>query len=99
MTDQTVLQVGAGKQYQTINAAIAAADQMGGNADIKVDAGTYTNDGGYLWDGINNVTIEGVGGMVQDRRPHILRGRQGGDRHRWAEYRPQEPRHLRDHRS
>ena len=65
MSDQTVLQVGVGKQYQTINAAIAAADQMGGNADIKVDAGTYTNDGGYLWDGINNVTIEGVGGMVK----------------------------------
>lgn len=65
MSEQTVLQVGADKQYHTINAAIAAADQMGGNADIKVDAGTYTNDGGYLWDGINNVTIEGVGGMVK----------------------------------
>ena len=25
-----------------------AADAQGGNADIQVDAGTYTNDGGYL---------------------------------------------------
>ena len=65
MTDQAILEVGVGKQYQTINAAINAADQMGGNADIRVDAGTYTNDGGYLWDGINNVTIEGVGGAVK----------------------------------
>ncbi len=74
MTDQTVLQVGVGKQFQTINAAIAAADQMGGNADIKVDAGTYTNDGGYLWDGINNVTIEGVGGMVKIVDPTYYAG-------------------------
>ena len=65
MTAQTVLEVGAGKQFQTINAAITAADQMGGNADIRISAGTYTNDGGYLWDGINNVTIEGVGGTVK----------------------------------
>ena len=74
MSDQTVLQVGVGKQFQTINAAIAAADQMGGNADIKVDAGTYTNDGGYLWDGINNVTIEGVGGMVKIVDPTYYAG-------------------------
>ena len=74
MSDETVLQVGVGKQFQTINAAIAAADQMGGNADIKVDAGTYTNDGGYLWDGINNVTIEGVGGMVKIVDPTYYAG-------------------------
>ena len=74
MSDETVLQVGAGKQFATINAAIAAADQMGGNADIKVDAGTYTNDGGYLWDGINNVTIEGVGGMVKIVDPTYYAG-------------------------
>ncbi|RYF05568.1 MAG: right-handed parallel beta-helix repeat-containing protein, partial [Oxalobacteraceae bacterium] len=74
MSDQTVLQVGVGKQFQTINAAITAADQMGGNADIKVDAGTYTNDGGYLWDGINNVTIEGVGGMVKIVDPTYYAG-------------------------
>ena len=65
MTDQTVLTVGVGKQFSTINAAIQVADQMGGNADIRVAAGTYTNDGGYLWGGINNVTIEGVGGLVK----------------------------------
>ncbi len=65
MSNQVLLEVGAGKQFQTINAAISAADQMGGNADIQVSAGTYTNDGGYLWDGINNVTIEGVGGAVK----------------------------------
>ena len=47
---------------------------MGGNADIKVDAGTYTNDGGYLWDGINNVTIEGVGGMVKIVDPTYYAG-------------------------
>ena len=74
MTDQTVLTVGVGKQFQTINAAIQAADQMGGNADIKVDAGTYTNDGGYLWDGINNVTIEGVGGMAKIVDPTYYAG-------------------------
>jgi hypothetical protein len=74
MSDQTVLQVGVGKQYQTINAAILAADNMGGNADIKIDAGTYTNDGGYLWDGINNVTIEGVGGMVNIVDPTYYAG-------------------------
>ena len=74
MPDETVLQVGVGKQYQTINAAIVAADKMGGNADIKVDAGTYTNDGGYLWDGINNVTVEGVGGMVNIVDPTYYAG-------------------------
>jgi pectin methylesterase-like acyl-CoA thioesterase len=39
---ETLLQVGTDEQYKTINAAIVAADQMGGNADIQVDAGTYT---------------------------------------------------------
>ena len=58
----TIITVGVDKQYSTINAAIEAANQMGGNADIQVDAGTYVNDGGALWDGVNNVTIEGVGG-------------------------------------
>ena len=74
MTAQTVLSVGVGQQFQTINAAIAAADQMGGNADIQVAAGTYTNDGGYLWDGINNVTIEGVGGTVKIVDPNYNAG-------------------------
>ena len=74
MSDETVLTVGSDKQFQTINAAILAADQMGGNADIKVDAGTYTNDGGYLWDGIDNVTIEGVGGMAKIVDPAFYAG-------------------------
>ena len=64
MPDQTVLDVGAGKQFSTIGAAIQAANAMGGNADIRIDAGSYVNDGGYLQDGIDNVTIEGVGGMA-----------------------------------
>lgn len=64
MPEQAILDVGADKQFHTINAAIAAANAMGGNADIRIAAGTYVNDGGSLADGINNVTIEGVGGMV-----------------------------------
>lgn len=64
MPDQTILDVGAGKQFATIGAAIQAANAMNGNADIRIDAGSYVNDGGYLQDGVNNVTIEGVGGMA-----------------------------------
>ena len=71
---ETVLKVGAGEQYTTINAAILAADNMGGNADIQVDAGTYVNDGGYLWDGVNNVTIEGVGGTATIVDPDYYAG-------------------------
>lgn len=74
MSDQTILTVGTGKQFATIHDAIIAADQMGGNADIKVDAGTYTNDGGYLWDGVNNVTIEGIGGMAKIVDPSYYAG-------------------------
>lgn len=74
MTNQTILIVGSGQQYATIAAAIAAANQMGGNADIRVAAGTYTNDGGYLSDGINNVTIEGVGGIVKIVDPSYYAG-------------------------
>src|SRR5579875_2440939 len=59
---ETVLKVGANEQFTTINAAILAADAAGGNADIQVDAGIYYNDGGYIDDGVNNVTVEGVGG-------------------------------------
>ena len=54
---ETVLKVGAGEQYTTINAAILAADDLGGNADIQVDAGTYVNDGGYLWDGMTMLPL------------------------------------------
>jgi hypothetical protein len=53
-----VLTVGAGQQYSTISAAIAASQ----NGDtIEVQAGTYTND----FANINtNITLKGVGGMV-----------------------------------
>ena len=74
MANQTVLAVGANQQYATIGAAIAAANAMGGNADIQISAGTYVNDGGYLWTGIDNVTIEGVGGMAVIRDPQFNAG-------------------------
>jgi hypothetical protein len=48
---QVVLQVGPGGQYQTISAAVAAADADGnpGNYyDIQVMPGTYTNDFPYV---------------------------------------------------
>ena len=55
---KTVLTVGAGEQFQTIAAAIAAAS----NGDlILVQAGTYTND---FADINKQVTIAGAGGMV-----------------------------------
>jgi hypothetical protein len=55
---QTVLTVGAGQEYQTIGAAVAASH----NGDlILVQAGTYTND---FADISTQVTIAGVGGMV-----------------------------------
>ncbi len=53
-----VLRVGAGKEFSTIAAAVAAAQ----NGDtIQVDAGTYVNDFASI---SKNVTLEGVGGMV-----------------------------------
>ncbi|HEX4260760.1 MAG TPA: calcium-binding protein, partial [Acetobacteraceae bacterium] len=55
---QTVLTVGAGEEFSTLSAAIAASS----NGDlIEVQAGTYTNDFSVIND---RVTIEGVGGMV-----------------------------------
>jgi hypothetical protein len=55
---QTVLTVGANEEYQTIGAAVAAAQ----NGDlILVDPGTYTND---FADITAQVTIAGAGGMV-----------------------------------
>ena len=74
MSDMTILDVGADKQFQTIKAAIDAANTMGGNADIRIAAGTYVNDGGYLWDGISNVTIEGVRGMAVISDPSFYAG-------------------------
>ena len=55
---QTVLTVGAGEEYQTIAAAIAASH----NGDlILVQPGTYTNDFADIG---TQVTIAGAGGMV-----------------------------------
>ncbi len=55
---QTVLTVGAGEEYQTIGAAVAAA----ANGDlILVQPGTYTDD---FADVTAQVTIAGAGGMV-----------------------------------
>ena len=54
----TVLTVGAGKEYATLGAALAASAD--GNT-ILVDAGTYTNDFGSVG---SKVSIIGVGGMV-----------------------------------
>ena len=50
--------VGAGKQYQTIAAAVAAAQD---GDTVRVDAGTYTND---VFDVNTRITIEGVGGFA-----------------------------------
>lgn len=53
-----ILTVGAGQQYSTIGAAIAASQ----NGDtIQVQAGTYINDFATIND---SITLEGVGGMV-----------------------------------
>jgi len=53
-----ILTVGAGKEYATIGAAVAAAR----NGDIiEVSAGTYTNDFATI---TANITLIGVGGMV-----------------------------------
>src|SRR5579864_954139 len=52
------LTVGAGQQYSTLAAAVAASQ----NGDvIQVQAGTYVNDFTTI---TTNITIEGVGGMA-----------------------------------
>ncbi len=53
-----ILTVGAGQQYTTIAAAVAAARD---GDTVQVQAGTYTNDFFYLG---KSITIEGVGGMA-----------------------------------
>ena len=54
-----VLTVGNGKQYETISAAIQAAQ----SADtVQVDAGTYTNQYAYI---TKDLTLTGVGDMVK----------------------------------
>jgi hypothetical protein len=58
MPGQTVLTVGAGDAYQTIGAAVAAAQ----NGDlILITPGTYVND---FADVTAQITIAGAGGMV-----------------------------------
>ena len=59
MTAQTILTVGRDGQCSTINAAVMAANKMGGNADIQVESGNYNSDGGKIL--VDNVTVEGVG--------------------------------------
>ena len=53
-----ILTVGAGQQYATIAAAVAAAQD--GDV-VQVQAGTYVNDFATV---TAKITIEGVGGMV-----------------------------------
>jgi Hint domain len=59
------LTVGPGEEYSSLSAAVAAA-QSGGNVQngdtILVNAGTYTND--FPEPIIDNMTIEGVGGLA-----------------------------------
>ena len=53
------LTVGAGEEYSTLSAAVAASQ----NGDvIQVQAGTYTND--FPASITDNITIEGVGGLA-----------------------------------
>jgi hypothetical protein len=63
MSTSTILTVGAGQQYKTIAAAIAAANSLSSVVVIQITAGTYVNDGGTITN--NNVTIEGVGGVAK----------------------------------
>ncbi len=76
MTAQTVLTVGPDGQYSTINAAIIAANKMGGDADIQVESGTYDNDGGKIL--VDNVTLEGIGGPVSIFAPPASAGTSAG---------------------
>ena len=54
----SILTVGSGEQFATLNAAVAASQD--GDV-IQVQAGTYTNDFATI---NTKITIEGVGGMV-----------------------------------
>ena len=40
----TILEVGAGKTYETINAALTAAKSIDGKVEIVISAGTYTEN-------------------------------------------------------
>ena len=54
----SILTVGSGEQFATLNAAVAASQD---GDTIQVQAGTYTNDFATI---NTKITIEGVGGMV-----------------------------------
>jgi hypothetical protein len=54
-----VLTVGAGEEFSTLSAAVAASHD---GDTILVNAGTYTNDFSTI---TANITIEGVGGMAK----------------------------------
>jgi hypothetical protein len=63
-TGTVVLKVGPGGQYQTISAAVAAADadaNLGNYYDVQVMPGTYTNDFPYV---TRPMTIEVVPGYA-----------------------------------
>lgn len=71
MSGTTTLTVGVGKEYATVSAAIAAAQ----NGDIiAVDAGTYTNDTATI---NANVTLEAVGGVVNMVETQALPNQKG----------------------
>src|SRR4051795_12123504 len=55
----SILTVGAGKQFSSISAAIAASHD---GDTIQVQAGTYTNDFATI---TTKISLVGVGGMVK----------------------------------
>jgi hypothetical protein len=59
MPSNNILTVGAGQQFATIAAAVAAA-QAGDTIDVQ--AGTYTNDFVNVY---KNITLQAVGGVVK----------------------------------
>ena len=70
-TGGRILTVGIGKQYASLSAAVAASR----NGDtIKIDAGTYVNDTAIV---NTNITIVGVGGMVNLVETQPLVNRKG----------------------
>ncbi|HEY0205462.1 MAG TPA: hypothetical protein VGC15_15060, partial [Acetobacteraceae bacterium] len=54
----TILTVGAGQQFSTISAAVAASQD---GDTVQVQAGTYVNDFATV---NTKITIQGVGGMA-----------------------------------
>ncbi|MFL5254635.1 MAG: hypothetical protein ACJ8AI_17415 [Rhodopila sp.] len=66
-----ILTVGVSKQYTTVAAAIAAAED---GATIQVDAGTYTNDFATI---THQVTLQSVGGAVNMLATEPLTNKKG----------------------